>query len=462
MQIRESSLGTWSSSASFVWVATGAVVGMGNLTRLPYLMGQHGGVAFLLVYVAALITLALPLLLMEWQMGRWTRSDAAAAYVRLAADARAHRVWGWGGVVSLVCGLIVLSYFSVIAGWCAGYIFRAASGLFDGASEEKVREVFVSLAQDPERSLAWHTLFLVMACIIVAHGVKQGIERLARVWIPIALVLAIAVCAFALAYGNSTDTLAYVFSPSTSSLGWRGVVEALSQAFFTLGLGMGVMMTFGSYLPSNSPLLRQALMVVVLDTLFSLTAGFAIFTLLFSGGQDPAPVLTLMFQRLPLALPPGFTGTLMAVMLYGMVFIVTLASATALLEPLTRLLMERRRAPRVFAATTAAMLIWFVGLGTLLSFSANNSLTFLGLNFFEWAQWLTYSVLVPLSLLATCIFVSRVVPVDLQRALWGERNPRWFPVWAWLLRYPARIALIVVLVAATGLLDWLVKLWAPA
>lgn len=461
MTIRESSYGYWSSVPLFVWVAAGATIGIGNMARLPYLMGQHGGLIFLLAYLLALLLVAMPLLVSEWLVGRWTRADAVDAYANLARESGAGRFWvvlGWG---SLAAATLILSYYSVIAGWSAAYAFRAASGALMGGDAETLRLVFYGLAQDPERGLSWHTIFMVMACIIVAHGVREGLERAARVWVPIAFLMAITVAAYAIVYGNILDALVYLLTPDLLKFGWRGAAEALHLAFFTLGLGMGVMLTLGSYLPAQAPIVRTALAVVALDTAFSLIAGIALFAILFSAKLDPAPGVLLAFQLLPQALPANMLGIIIGVLIYCMMFVVTLSSATALLEPVTRYLMERWRAPRVFAATSGSLLIWFIGLLSLLSFSILSESRVLGRNFFEWVQFFTGNLLAPLIGLLMCVFLSRFVPPTLQRQLWGERHAVSYRVWAWLMRFPARIGVIVVLLYACGAIDWLAALWSP-
>lgn len=460
MSIRESSYGYWSSTPSFMWVAAGAAIGIGNMARLPYLMGQYGGVVFLLAYVLSLLLVSLPLLATEWLVGRWARADAVDAYANVAKDAGTSRVWVLLGWFSIAGAALILSYYSVIAGWSAAYAFRAASGSLNGADAETVRQVFYGLAQDPERGLSWHTIFMVMACIIVAHGVREGLERAARVWVPIAFLAAVTVATYALVNGNIFAALSYLMTPDLFKFGWRGIAEALHLAFFTLGLGMGMMLTLGTYLPANAPIVRTALAVVLLDTLFSLIAGVALFAMIFSAGLDPAPGVLLAFQLLPQALPQSGFGILIGVLFYCMMFIITMASATALLEPVTRYLMERWRAPRVFAATSGALLIWFIGLCSLLSFSILSELRVLGGNFFDWVQILTGNFLAPATGLLLCVFVSRVLPADLQRKMWGERHEVSYRVWSWLMRYPARVGLIIVLLYATGILDWLAQLWS--
>jgi neurotransmitter:Na+ symporter, NSS family len=460
MTIRESSYGYWSSTAAFVWVAAGASIGIGNVARLPYLMGQYGGVVFLVVYLLALVFVSLPMLATEWLIGRFSRADAVDAFANVSREAGARRLWVLLGWFSLAGAVLVLSYYGVVVGWSAAYIFRAAGGALMGSDAAHVRSVFYGLAQDPERSLSWHTIFMVMACIIVAHGVREGLERAARVWVPISLLMAVTVLAYAMFYGNASEALNYLLAPDLFKLGWRGIAEALQLAFFTVGLGMGVMLTLGSYLPAGAPLARAALLVIALDVAFSLVAGVALFAIIFSAGLDPAPGVLLNFLLLPQALPASGMAVLIGVLIYCMMFVITMASATALLEPITRYLMERWRAPRVFAATSGALLIWFIGLCSLLSFSVLAEFRVLGRNFFEWVQFLTGSLLAPAVGLLTCVFVARILPGDFQRRLWGERHLVSYDLWAWSMRFPARIGLIIVLLYAAGVLGWFANLWS--
>lgn len=460
MNIRESSYGYWSSTRAFVWVAAGAAIGIGNIARLPYLMSEYGGSVFLAVYLAALLLLGLPLLLAEWMLGRWMRDDLVSGFSRLAQSAGGRRSWGWLGGLALLCAALILSYYSVIAGWSLGYTFRGAAGTLSGLDEAGARSVFLSLAQDAERGLSWHTLFMVAVCVIVSHGFREGIERAAGYLVPAAFLLMIVMAVCALVYGDGQAAAQAMFAPQPARLGWRGVVEALQQAFFTLGLGFGVMATLGTYLPASVPLLRVGLLVILLDTLFSVIVGLAVMALLLQAGIAPVPGLSLVFQSLPQSLPPGLAGIAIATLFYLVLFIVTLTSATVLLEPVTRYLMDRYRITRVFAATSAAVAIWYLGLGTLLSFGPLAELRVLGQNFFEWLQFLTTTLMAPLSGLLLAIFVTRIIPWDLMQSVWAARERVALKPWHLALRYPARLGLVVILLYAFGLLDWLANLWS--
>lgn len=459
MNIRESSYGYWSSHRAFLWVAAGAMMGIGNVARLPYLMAEHGGLLFLAVYMLALLLVGLPLLIAEWMLGRWMRDDLVAGFRRLNEAAHTQRFWVVIGGLALLTAVLIFSYYSVIAGWSLAYSFRAASGMFGGLSGNGASEVFLQLAQDPERSLSWHTLFMLAACIIVCHGFREGVERAARRLVPFALGLVVLLCFYALSKGDAGAAVAYFMAPHPEKLGWRGVFEALHHAFFTIGLGMGVMMGLGSYLPVTAPLRQVALAAILIDTAFSILAGLAVLAIVLGAGLEPTSGITLLFQTLPLAIADDLGGSLFAAGFYLMMFIVTLISATAMLEPISRYFMDRQRWTRVFAAACAALVSWFLGLGTLLSFSVLHDVRVLDRNFFDWMQWLTTSWFAPLDGLLICVFVVSMMPRDLVRSLWGDAQSWAYSLWFGLLRYPARIGLIAVVLYSTGLIDWLAKLW---
>lgn len=460
MAIRESSYGYWASNRGFLWAASGAAIGIGNIARLPWLAGEYGGAVFLVAYGLALVLVSWPLLIAEWLIGRWTREDLISGLGRLAQTARVWRAWVLIGLLSLGAAVLVLSYYSVIAGWSMAYAFRAAGGALSHLDAEGVQRVFLGIAQDPERSLAWHTIFMVTACIIVASGVRNGIERATSYLVPMAILLMLFVFMYAYTSGDTQAAMKHVFAPDWSRFGWRGAIEAVHQAFFTMALGLGAMVAFGSYLPAQAPVMRLAAGVVLLDTLFSLLAGSALYAMIFAAGLDPAPGLTLLFQVFPLALSEGAASNSVATVIYVVMFMITLAAAAALMEPAVRWLVERLRITRVSAAMACAIVIWFLGLGTLLSFNIMQSVEILGRNFFDWLQWLTGRLMLPLVGLLLCVFLARIIPDELLDEIWGESHRNAREVWQWLLRFPVRLALIALLLYCIGFVDFLVELWS--
>ncbi|TDU31199.1 NSS family neurotransmitter:Na+ symporter [Panacagrimonas perspica] len=460
MQIRESSFGYWSSQPAFLSVACGAALGIGSSARVPYLMSEYGGSAFLLVYVLSLLLVGLPILVAEWALGRWMRDELGAGFARLSQASHASRAWRWLGRLAVISAVMILSYYSVIAGWSLGYLFRGAGGFLANRDSSEASRIFLKLARDPERSLAWHTLFMVVVTIVVSYGFRDGIERAAKRMLPAVFVLTLMFALLAFSVGAPGEAVKAILTPDFSRLGWRGVVEAIYQAFFTLGLGLGVMMTLGGYLPASVPLVRMGLWVILADTIFGIAAGTGLLALLLAADMRPTSGLTLIFQSFPEALPNSAAGVCLAVLFYLILFLVTLLAAATLLEPVTRYLMERYRQTRVFAAMGAAVLVWFLGIGTVLSFGVTAELRLFGQNFFEWLQFLTSFVIVPIGGLLVCVYIARVLPRELSLAVWGPRERRLHGAWRFALRYPARLGLVVVLLHGLGLLDWFASLWA--
>ncbi|MDX1497038.1 MAG: sodium-dependent transporter [Salinisphaeraceae bacterium] len=458
---RESPHGTWSSPRAFVIAVAAAAIGLGNVWRMPYLMGEYGGSAFLLVYILVLILVVMPMMVTEMMIGHWGRRSVVRSVRLLSLEAGVHPAWRHLGWLALAGAVLVLSYYSVIAGWSMAYLMRAAGGVFRDATPEQVQAVFSGLVGDAERSLAWHTVFMVAATILVTHGLRKGIEPATRLFLPTAF-LSILVLMIMVAWSGQMGTaLRWMFTPDFSALGWRGVIEALTQAFFSLSLGMGVVLALSVMLPERISFVQLAARITLLDTLFALFAGMAVYGLVFAVTDTPTSGVRLLFVTLPLA-----TGSTMSsvglVMFYLAVVLVAITSAVGLMEPMVQWLMERYEISRVFAATSTGLLIWFIGLGTLCSFNVLTDLTFWGRDFYEWLALITGQVLLPLVGVLLCVFVGRLLPEKLLHQAWADSTPAFYRTWYWCMRYPARIGLIIVLLHATGLLEALVGLWWPA
>lgn len=456
--MRASSYGYWSSTPAFVLVATGVVVGLGNIWRLPALAAEYGGSAFLLVYVLLLLLVGLPLLIGEWVIGRWMRSNVVWGFRHLAKTAKASRWWEGLGWMALVSAALVLSYFTVVAGWSIGYIFRAASGSLAGLDAGSASDTFFALAADAERSLAWHTVFMATVVMVVAHGIHMGLERAARLLVPAMFALLIGLVAYGLLRGEASVGLDAMFGFRPAAVGINGLFAALSQAFFTLSIGLAVMLALGSYLPNNTRLIGPAVAVVLLDVLFAVLAGVMIYALVPTDNVKSGALL--LFEQLPLALAVADTPIAVPLALYTMLLLVGLTSALGLLEPVTIRVMERFNVSRVFSATSAALIIWFVGLLSLLSFNHLADMTPGGRTIAEWILALAGQVVMPLGALGLCIFISRVAPTSLMREAWGDSDAGGFRLWIWALRYPVRVALILLMIDATGLIDRLLAFWA--
>lgn len=452
--------GYWSSQPAFVMVAAGATIGLGNIFSLPYLLGHYGGGAFLLVYVIAMFFVALPLLMAELLIGRRGRANIITTMRILGGEAEVH----WHGVwmalawLGLLGAGLVLSYFSVIAGWSMAFTIRAAAGVLSDKDPAAMREILVSLVGDPERSMTWHTMFMITATIFVAHG-RSGLERLARYLLPIAFISLIALVVSAGIVGDLGAGLRVMFTPDFSRLGWEGTLEALQQAFFSLALGMGVMATLGLYLPERVSLPHVGGAVILVDLAFGLLSGLAVFGFIFAAGEAPTYGVGLVFQQLPLVIGEHPGSQYMLIFLYLSLFVATLTAALGLMEPTVVWLMERKELSRSMASTMTGVTIWLLGLATLLSFNVWQALTFFGRTAYQWIELLTGHILLPLVGVAICVFVSRAMKIEVLREGWGGGNQWSFDIWRFCLRYPARIGLILVLLYSMGLFKLIDYLW---
>lgn len=457
MPQRASPYGHWASSTHFVLAAAGIVVGLGNVWRLPQSMAEHGGLAFLLVYALCLAGVTAPLMANEWLLGRWMRSNLVWGVRHLSRTGELSRAWEYVGWVALVGAALVLSYYAVIAGWTMAYAVRAAAGMLSAPDPANAQAAFLNLAGDAERSLAWHTIFMVMVVIVVSYG-RLGLQRAALLLLPVAAVLLGVVVAYAWFDGTLAVAIATLLGFRPGDLGLAGLVAALSQAFYTLSLGVGVHVAYGTYLKSGAPVWRMASAVLAIDLVMALLAGLGVYGLLKGAGLDAAAGVPLLFRQVAAALAD--VSPLVALAFFLALALLTLTSAIALLEPLTQRGMERFRVTRIQAAAGAGMLVWFAGLITLLSFNVLADATAFGMTPAQWLLQLTGRLLIPFAALGLCIYTGRMLPRALAAELLGtEPSDRGFRTWYWLMRYPARVGIIIVLIDALGVVQSLSGVW---
>ena len=448
--------GQWSSRLAFILAAVGSAVGLGNIWKFPYIAGENGGGAFVLVYLVCIALIGIPIMQAEVFLGRTTRQSPVNTFRRLAAEAGASRLWVSVGFAGIVAGLIIISFYSVIAGWSLAYLVRTAAGVFRNVTAEGAGNLFGALITDPERTLAWHTIFTVMTCVVVARGVRSGLEQAVRLMVPALLALLLVMVAYAYDTGKFAEGWAFLFTIDFGKLTAGGVLIALGHAFFTLSLGMGAMMVYGSYLPAGVSIPRTVLSIAVIDTVVALLAGMAIFPIVFANGLSPASGPGLLFQTLPVAF-----GQMPAGVLFGSVFFVLLVlaawtSAISLLEPAVAWLVENRGIERVRATVFAGLLGWLLGILTVMSFSHwAFGFSFAGKTkengLFDILDILSSSIMLPLGGLAVAFFVGRVMKRErLAGGLGGEGIG--FQTWYVVIRFVTPFLVAVIFLHAIGVL----------
>ncbi|MEE8429204.1 MAG: sodium-dependent transporter, partial [Gammaproteobacteria bacterium] len=417
MTTRRTSIhGQWSSRLAFILAATGSAVGLGNIWKFPYITGENGGGAFVLVYLICIAAIGIPIMMAEVMLGRRGRQSPINTMRVLAKEAGASPLWqllGWAGVLA---GVLILSYYSVIAGWAIAYIFSTAAGTFQAATAESVQVAFSSLTSDPERLLAWHTVFLVVTIMVVARGVRGGLERAVRYLMPALFLLLLLLVGYALNSGAFIEGLRFLFAADFGKISANGVLIAMGHAFFTLSLGMGAIMVYGSYLPQHVSIAKTSIIIALLDTLVALLAGMVIFPIVFANGLEPGAGPGLIFQTLPIAFGNMPGGTLFGTLFFLLLFFAAWTSSISLIEPAVAWLVENKGMSRVHASVLAGGITWIVGLATVFSFNIWSEVKplasiaiFRDSTLFDLLDYLTANIMLPLGGLFIALFAAWVM-----------------------------------------------------
>lgn len=446
--------GLWSSQFAFVLAATGSAVGLGNIWKFPYITGQNGGGAFVLVYLFCILLIGIPVLMCEVLIGRRGRRSPAESVKRLAQEAGAKPAWqaiGWFGVLA---GFLILTFYVVIAGWAVAYVYFTATGRFSGATGEEVGAFFGAFTGDASKLLTWGTLVLIGTMIIVGNGVQKGLERAVRFMMPGMLGLLLVMVGYAMNTGEFAHGMKFLFQPDFSALTANGVLVALGHAFFTLSLASGAMLTYGAYLPKDASITRTVVFVAIADTVVALLAGMAIFPIVFSNGLEPGAGPGLIFVTLPIAFGQMPYGTIFGTLFFTMLSLAAITSAISLIEPAVAWLVERTRLSRVRACVISGVAVWVFSLGTVFSFNHWSELTVSGKTFFDALDYLTANIMLPLGGLFVCIFTAWILSTKVTREELALGDSPVYSVWLFTIRFLAPAAILIVFLNAVGILNF--------
>ena len=466
---RKSIHGQWSSKMLFIFAATGSAVGLGNIWKFPWMAAESGGGAFVIVYLISVALIALPIMIAEVFIGRRGKQNPVNSLRYLSNEASQVEVFeldhdlnrikqtkyqhsnqddytnweliGWMGVIA---GIIILSFYSVIAGWTISYIFKSFSGLFNQVTVDGATSLFKSFTSDAEKQLAWHTIFMFLTCYIVSKGVRGGLEKAIKFLIPGLFILLIILAAYVTTLSGFSEGINYLFMPDINKVTASVIWSAMGMAFFSLSIGMGALMIYGSYLSNEFSILEVTSVVAFADTFVAIIAGMIIFPIVFTYNLDPTTAGPgLIFQTLPIAfgsMPGGDTfGTLFFILL----FFAAITSAISLIEPAVTLFIENFRYTRAEAALKIGLVTWIFGIGTIWSFNYWQDITILGMNFFNLLDALTSKVLLPLGGFSMAIFVGYLVKKSTSHSEL-EMSPSIYSIWRVLIRYIAPIAVMVI------------------
>ena len=444
-ETRQSIHGTWRGRWTFILAAAGSAVGLGNIWKFPYMAGEYGGGAFVLVYLACILLIGVPIMVGEILIGRRGRSSPANSMAFLAKEANALPAWKYLGVMGAIAGLLILSFYSVAAGWAFAYIFEG----FNGSSAEYYGQEFDKFLKDETRLLIFHTIFISTTIFIVARGVIKGLEAWLNKLMPILFLIVILLCIYATQTGAFFEGVSYLFTPDFSKITPSVILAALGQAFFTLSLGMGAIMAYGAYMPGDQNIGSTALSVAFLDTTVALLAGIAIFPIVFANGLEPASGPGLVFVTLPWAFVNIPLGLIFGKLFFVLLSIAALSSAISLLEPGVAWVVESLKVKRTVAALGLGIVAWTLGIFSALSFDLLSSYTIGGKNFFDSMDFLSNQILLPLGGILIAIFVGWVMRrKNVLEELFVQEEGTIIKVWFLLLKYIAPFMVAMVFIFA--------------
>jgi len=442
--------GEWSSRFAYILAATGSAVGLGNIWKFPYITGENGGGAFVLVYLGCVLAIGIPIMIAETMMGRRGRQSPINTLCTLSTEANANKNWhllGWMGVIA---GVLILSYYSVIAGWAIAYVFKAIWGGFSSDAIQ-VKASFDDLISSPTQLVVWHTVFMVATMSVVLRGVRGGLEKAVQLLMPALLVLLFVLVAYAMTTGEYYfQGLSFLFSPDFSEIDSDAVLTAMGHAFFTLGLGMGAIMVYGSYLPSGVSIVKTTLYIAGADTIVALLAGIAIFPLVFANGLEPGSGPGLIFQTLPIAFGNMAGGWLFGVLFFILLVFAALTSSISLVEPLVAWLVENKGFSRVKASVLSGICIWALGVSVAFSFNIWSNFKIFDKTIFDLLDYITANLMLPIGGFCIAVFAGWVM---LQKHVKNELDmpEDQYIIWKFLISYIAPASVFLVFLHVVGL-----------
>jgi NSS family neurotransmitter:Na+ symporter len=444
--------GAWSSRFAFILAATGSAVGLGNIWKFPYITGENGGGAFVLVYLACVVLIGIPIMIAETMLGRRSQRDPIETMELLADEAGADKNWHYLGWIGVIAGLLILSYYSVIAGWATAYIFKAFAGSFFDADGVAIKGIFNDFVASPIQLIFWHSLFMLATMLIVVRGVHNGLEKAVKWLMPGLFVLMLLLVAYAMTTNSYYQGLNFLFVPDFSKLTGNSVLTAMGHAFFTLSLGMGAIMVYGSYLPKNVSIAQTAFLIAGADTIVALLAGIAIFPIVFANNLHPDSGPGLIFQTLPIAFGAMTGGWLMGILFFVMLAIAALTSSISLIEPAVAWLVESKGLSREKACLWSGLATWLLGLGTVFSFNVWSNFKLFDRSIFQLLDYLTANLMLPIGGFCIAVFAGWIMKQKHSEQELNMPDAKSYQLWKILISYVAPLAVFFVFLHVIGVL----------
>lgn len=397
-----SSRDVFSSKFGVIAAAAGSAVGLGNIWKFPYITGVYGGGAFLFVYLGFILLIGLPIMLSEFTIGRKSKSNAFGAFKKLAPGSP----WKFVGMLGVAAAFMILAFYGVVAGWSIDYVVKALSDSFASKSPGELETMFFDFTELPVTPILYQLLFMVLTMGIVIVGVKDGIEKYAKFLMPLLVVIIIVLGVRAVTLEGASEGLKFLFYPDFSKLTAEGILSALGHAFFSLSLGMGTLITYGSYINDTNNLTKIAVQVTLADTLIAILAGVAIFPAVFAFGIEPDKGAGLVFITLPNVFQQMPGGYFFSILFFLLLTVAALTSSISILEVVVAYFREELNLKRKMSTVLATILIAIVGVFCSLSMGVLKEYTAFGLNFFDLLDWISANLLLPLGGLFISLFVG--------------------------------------------------------
>ena len=435
----------WGSRSGFILASIGFAVGLGNIWRFPYVTGENGGSAFVLIYLLCAFGIGVPILMAELLLGRRAQCSPPFAIAAVAQESGLSVRWSWVGNLTILTAFGILMSYAVVAGWVLYYFYLALTGEMLASSATQAQLTFSELLDDPPTLVFWGSIALLSAALIIAAGVQQGIERAVKILMPMLFGLLLLLMVFNVFAGGMPQALDYLFTPDFSKVDGSTFLAALAQAFFSIGVAMAGMMMFGAYLPKTISIAQSAMIIVAADTAVALLAGLVIFPMVFHNGLDVGAGTGLIFQTLPVAFARMDGGAVVGAVFFLLLCVAAITSIVGLSEPVTGYVAERWQLTRRRA--TLAMF------GTLFPFTVISALTFstwspvrlAGQSLDYWIEYLPNQVMLPVGGLLIATFVAWRLAQDISANELNFANPIWFSVWARLMRFVVVPAVFIIL-----------------
>lgn len=426
----------------------GSAVGLGNLWRFPYLVGENGGAAFIIIYIILSFLICLPIFISEFVIGRRSQKNAYAAFRDLSGGS----AWRWVGLLTIAVPLVVLSYYSVIGGWSVEYFVKSLTFSFTGGnSQGAMATMFSDFATSTWAPLICHTIFLLATTLIVVVGIKDGIEKFSKIMMPVLFIIVVAIAVYALTLPGAGKGVEYLFNPDFSKINGQSIAAALGQAFFSLSLGFGTIMTYASYVDKKENIMVQSGATAISDLMFALIAGLAIMPAVFAFGLNPQSGPGLVFETLPFVFGQMPGGSLVAILFFVALLVAALTSSISMLEVAVAFLVEEKGMSRISACIVLFVLCWVVGTICSLSFGPLSGVQIFGGSIFDFFDNLSSNILMTLGSLLTVLFVGwRLKKTDIYDEFTnGETlsaNAKIFGVLWFLIRYICPVAIISIFI----------------